>query len=114
MIDQYITSIELLTEKIKDNKDYPFSLPVVRNFRKINFDKSITFLTGENGTGKSTLLEAIAIKYGFNPEGGSTNFNFETKQTHSSLSDFIRLSKGIKKAKDNFFFESRKFLQSCF
>ncbi|MCB6437020.1 AAA family ATPase [Thomasclavelia ramosa] len=37
------------------------------------FDNPITFFVGENGTGKSTLLEAIAIKYGFNPEGG----NFE-------------------------------------
>jgi len=35
---------------------------------------NVTFLIGENGTRKSTLLEAIAVEYGFNPEGGSKNF----------------------------------------
>lgn len=109
MLGQYIISAELVKEKIKDNKSYPFSLPVVKHFKKINFDKSITFLIGENGTGKSTLLESIAIQYGFNPEGGSMNFNFETKQTHSNLSDFIRIAKGIKKPKDNYFLRAESF-----
>ncbi|MDD5639492.1 MAG: AAA family ATPase [Candidatus Pacebacteria bacterium] len=107
--DQYIISVELLKEKIKDNKSYPFSLPVVSHFKKIEFDKFITFLVGENGTGKSTLLEAIAVQYGFNGEGGSKNFNFKTRQTHSILSEFIRITKGIKKPKDNYFLRAESF-----
>ena len=59
LLNQYIISIELMKEKIKDNKSYPFSLPIVKNFKKIDFDKSITFLTGENGTGKSTFLNIL-------------------------------------------------------
>jgi len=109
MLDQYIISVELIKEKIKDNKGYPFSLPIVKNLKKIDFDKAITFLIGENGTGKSTLLEAIAVQYGFNPEGGSMNFNFETKQTHSSLSNSIRIIKGVKKPKDNYFLRAESF-----
>ena len=50
-----------------DDSSYPFSLPVVRNLDRLKLESNVTFLVGENGTGKSTLLEAIAINYGFNP-----------------------------------------------
>ncbi|EKB7625530.1 AAA family ATPase, partial [Enterococcus faecalis] len=43
----------------------------LNKFNSLNFKKPITFFSGENGTGKSTLLEAIAVNWGFNPEGGS-------------------------------------------
>lgn len=66
---QYILSATLLKETIQNNNIYPFHLPVVRFLDKINFHPKVTFLVGENGTGKSTLIEAIAIQYGFNPEG---------------------------------------------
>ena len=46
---------------------------------------------GENGTGKSTLLEAVAVACGFNPEGGSRNFNFSTNATHSELHKCLRV-----------------------
>ena len=62
----------------------------------------MTFFVGENGTGKSTLLEAIAVAYGFNAEGGSRNFNFATNQTHSELWEHLTLGK-IGFAKDGFF-----------
>ncbi len=52
----------------------------------------VTFLVGENGTGKSTLVEAIAVAAGFNPEGGSQNFRFATRATESSLSDSLVLT----------------------
>jgi len=106
---EYITSVELLKEKIKDNKSYPFSLPIVKNFKKIEFDGPVTFLVGENGTGKSTLLEAIAVQYGFNPEGGSRNFNFETRKTHSVLGDYVRIIKGTRKPKDDYFLRAESF-----
>ena len=51
----------------------------------LEFDRPVTFLVGENGTGKSTLLEGAAVACGFNPEGGSRNFNFSTRATHSEL-----------------------------
>ena len=107
--DQYILSFELLREKINDFKEYPFNLPVIRHLNRIELHKKATFFIGENGTGKSTLLEALAVNYGFNPEGGSKNFNFSTQSTHSSLSDFLRISKGIKKPKDGYFLRAESF-----
>ena len=88
-----------IQESIKKRRGYPYELPVVQFLEKLEFARSATFFVGENGTGKSTLLEAIAVQYGFNPEGGSRNFNFETRPTHSQLEKSIRLSKGYKKPK---------------
>ena len=57
---------------------------------------------GTNGMGKSTLLEAIAVAYGFNAEGGTKNFNFSTNKTHSELWEHLTLIKRDY-AKDGFF-----------
>lgn len=46
----------------------------------------------------SILLEAIAVAWGFNPEGGTKNYNFSTYDSHSDLHDAIRLVKGYRKA----------------
>lgn len=84
---------------------YLKGIPAVRYLmekRKLNFTKNVTFLVGENGTGKSTLLEAIAVAYGFNAEGGTVNFNFSTNSTHSELYHNIRIGKKSY-AKDGFF-----------
>lgn len=77
--DLYLRQIELLREKINDFNNYPFSLPAVKYLDKLSFHPNVTFIIGENGTGKSTILEAIAIALGFNPEGGSKNFIFKQK-----------------------------------
>jgi len=53
------------------------------------FDRPVTFLVGENGTGKSTLLEGAAVACGFNPEGGTRNFSFSTRDTHSVLGEYL-------------------------
>jgi len=109
MKDHYIISVELVDESIKKRRGYPYELPVVQFLEKLEFARSATFFVGENGTGKSTLLEAIAVQYGFNPEGGSRNFNFETRPTHSKLEKSIRLSKGYKKPKDDYFMRAESF-----
>ena len=101
--EQYIISFELLKERIVSFENYPFNLPVIQHLDKIELHENVTFFIGENGTGKSTLLEALAIQYGLNPEGGSKNFNFTTRDTHSNLSDLIRVSKGTNKPKDSYF-----------
>lgn len=68
----------------------------------LNFDRPVTFLVGENGTGKSTLLEAVAAAWGFNPEGGTRNFRFSTEATHSALWKSLTLTRrGF--ARDGFF-----------
>ena len=88
---------------------YPFCLPVVRNLTELHLNQPVTFFVGENGTGKSTILEAIAVNFGFNAEGGSRNFNFSTEATHSDLHKAITLAKGLLNLKDGYFLRAESF-----
>ncbi len=84
-------------------------IPAIRTLTELKLTRPITFFAGENGSGKSTLLEAIAAAYGFNPEGGSKNFNFSTQESHSRLFDRLRLIKGVPYARDGFFLRAESF-----
>lgn len=108
-INGYIRSVSLIRETIPSYLEYPFSLPAVKNLPELKLHPKVTFLVGENGTGKSTLLEAIAVAFGFNPEGGTKNFRFSSRDTHSCLSSHIHLSKGVIRPKDGFFFRAESF-----
>ena len=108
-IEQYIRSVELKREMIPTFQSYPFSIPAIKELFQLPFHPKVTFLVGENGSGKSTLLEAVAVAYGFNPEGGTRNFNFATKETHSALNAYIRLVKGTRRPGDGFFFRAESF-----
>ena len=66
-------------------------------------------LVGTNGSGKSTFLEAIAIVYGFNPEGGTKNYSFSTYDSHSELCEAMRIGRGYRKAKWGYFFRAESF-----
>ena len=55
-----------------DPDSYLHEIEALHGVNSISFEKPVTFFVGENGTGKSTLLEAIASAYGMNPEGGGT------------------------------------------
>lgn len=105
----YIRSFELQKDKLPHKKEYPYNLPVVQYLDNINLHEKVTFFVGENGTGKSTLLEALAVGYGFNAEGGSKNFNFSTYESHSSLSQALKLIKGIHFPKDGFFLRAESY-----
>lgn len=105
----FISQVAFLQEKMEDTSVYPFSLPVFQWLDVLDLDADVVFFVWENGTGKSTLLEAIAVQYGFNPEGGSKNFHFSTRDTHSILHECIRISKGITAPKDGYFFRSESY-----
>ena len=107
--ENFIISFELLKEKIEDENIYPYNLPIVQNIEKLMLHKNVTFIIGENGTGKSTLLEAVATQYWLNPEWWSQNISFSTETTHSSLSEIIRIAKGFRKAKDSYFLRAESF-----
>lgn len=107
--EHYLRSIKIVRDEIDCFNQYPFSLPIFRNLDCLEFHPQVTFLIGENGTGKSTLLEAIAIAWGFNPEGGTRNFTFSTRNSHSELHEYIRLIRGTKKPKDGFFLRAESF-----
>ncbi len=110
---QYINYFEILGEKAADKNSYPFNIPALKNISKIELHPNVTFIIGENGTGKSTLLEALAVKYGFNAEGGSKNFSFSTQRTDSPLSDCIRIGRGISTPKDGFFLRAESFYNAA-
>ena len=103
MAEHYVLSVKLRRDKVGSFSEYPFSLPVVRDLDVLELHPSVTFLVGENGSGKSTLLEAIAVAWGFNPEGGTKNFRFGTRVSHSALHEYLRLVKGVKRPRDGFF-----------
>lgn len=101
----------ILLNRDVEKGSYLRSLPAVKYLmknRQLVFDRDVTFLVGENGTGKSTLLEAIAVAYGFNAEGGSRNFNFSTNNTHSELYKHLTVSKS-KIPRDGFFLRAESF-----
>ena len=82
----YISAVSL-TRPIEEDR-YLLEIPAIRSLAQgvpLAFTRPVTFFVGENGTGKSTLLEAIAAAYGFNPEGGTRNFRFSTSASHSAL-----------------------------
>lgn len=104
----FIKKILLERDKIDDFNKYPFNIEVVKKFDSLVIDSPVTFLVGENGIGKSTFIEAIAIAVGLNPEGGSQNFNFKTSDTHSELADYLRVLM-YDKPKTRFFLRAESF-----
>lgn len=109
MDQRYIRSISL--GKTTRKNDYFFKLGAVRALMNndIELNDTVTYFVGENGTGKSTLLEAIAVNFGFNPEGGTLNFSFSTYDSHSELYSLIKLTKGYLRPKDGFFLRAESF-----
>lgn len=105
----YIGSVRLSSPVDEDS--YLHRLMVVRHLqqmKELHFRRSVTFLVGENGTGKSTLLEAIAVAFGFNAEGGTRNCNFSTSATHSDLYRHLTISRSAY-PKDGFFLRAESF-----
>ena len=91
---------------------YLRSLAVIKSLQamdRLRITRPVTFLVGENGIGKSTLIEAIAVHQGFNPEGGTVNFNFATENSHSELHRYLRIQKGTGIRRDGFFLRAESF-----
>ena len=90
---------------------YLNALPTVRWLmagHRLDCSAGVTFLVGENGTGKSTLIEAIAVACGFNAEGGTRNFHFSTSDTHSELGELLTVSRSAY-PRDGFFLRAESF-----
>jgi predicted ATPase len=106
---QFLSQVSLNRDTIDSFDRYPFNLPSVRHLDQLNIDARLTVFVGENGSGKSTLLEAMAVSLGFNPEGGSRNFGFRTRESHSPLHRHLRLVKGYRQPRDGFFLRAESF-----
>jgi predicted ATPase len=109
MNTQFVRSVSLRRDKVPSFDQYPFCLPAVRTLEQIDLHPKVTFFVGENGSGKSTVLEAIAVSLGFNAEGGSKNFNFGTRRSHSVLNEYLRIAKGVKHPRIGFFLRAESF-----
>ncbi len=105
----FLLDLQLLRDRVPSFASYPFCLPAVRQLQTLAFHPRVTFLVGENGSGKSTLLEAIAVACDLNPEGGSRNFNFATRASHSGLDRFLRLARSPRLPRDSFFLRAESF-----
>ncbi len=104
----YLKKVSYLPNQVPDSSIYPFDIPWLENFRFLDFSSNITFFVGENGTGKSTLLEAIADQCEFNTAGGGRNSYVEVDQAESALGEYIRLSWSPKVTK-GFFLRAETF-----
>ncbi len=107
---QLLMSAQLMRESVPSFRSYPFCLPAIKELRDIDLNAPVIFFVGENGTGKSTLLEAIAVAWGFNAEGGSKNFDFSTRDSHSELHELLRLNRHpLRRATDGYFLRAESF-----
>jgi predicted ATPase len=98
----FLKRLTLLPERLQTD-GYPFNLPILEEGKlELTFDRPITFFVGDNGTGKSTLLEAIAKHCGFNLAGGDRNHSFQSGAMDMPLASALRLS-WLPKVTDGFF-----------
>lgn len=71
----YLKRVWLDEEQVPNRRDYPFCLPLFRDAGfELSFERPVTIIVGENGTGKSTLLEGIAVLAGFDEAGGGPGY----------------------------------------
>jgi predicted ATPase len=109
MLEPFVRSLELLRDRIDDADAYPFSIPAIAGLTTLELDPQVTLVCGANASGKSTLVEAIAVACGLNPEGGSRNFAFETRGSHSTLGDALRLTRGARRPRTDFFLRAESY-----
>jgi predicted ATPase len=105
----FVRAAELRRDRVASFDAYPFNLPVVRQLVRLEFHAPVTVFVGENGIGKSTLLEALAVAAGFNPEGGGRNFAFGTRASHSELHTCLRLVRAPSRPRDGYFLRAESF-----
>lgn len=104
----YLSSVSIEPEA---NKNYPFNLQIFKNGLSINFKSPITFILGENGSGKSTFLESLSYNIGFNVLGGNKNHAYKNED----IFDNLKLAEKMKlkwnlKTNNGFFFRAESFL----
>ena len=109
----YLKRIWLEPSRITDREAYPFCLPLLRDDFELNFDRAITNIVGENGTGKSTLLEGIAVLAGYDEAGGGKGYmpvdhSRALEKMGGTLSKALRAS-WLPKITNGWFFRAESF-----
>jgi len=115
-----LTRITLLRDMVVQSSAYPFDIPVIAALDTLDVRERVLFFVGENGSGKSTFLEALAIACGFGPEGGSRNlrppsrvsadrFQDDAEAPVRRLANALRLSWTERRQHDGFFLRAETF-----
>ncbi len=107
----YLQEVSIRPGGDSDAEEYPYNIPAVRHLGRIKFHPDITFFVGENGAGKSTVLEAIAVALGFSAEGGTRNFKIQTTpaESVSPLHRSINLVRSFRRPEDGYFLRAESF-----
>lgn len=93
----YLKEAYFNTDLPHDSTEYPFSVPAIRHLKSLTFSADVTCFTGENGMGKSTLLEALALAYGCKPE------TFPVLEQASALHRHLQIGENYRRPDEVFF-----------
>ena len=104
----YLKKVSINWDKVETKRTYPFNVPAISNLKSLDLDHNVVFIIGENGTGKSTLLEAIACKSGFAVGGGGRNNNLGLTDPSLALASVMTLS-WMPKITSGFFLRAETF-----
>ena len=109
----YLRRVWLDREKAADAEAYPFCLPFLQKEFDLGFDRAITIIVGENGTGKSTLLEGVAVLAGYDEAGGGKGYmpvdhSTAIEAMGGQLSSALRAS-WLPKVTNGWFFRAESF-----
>ena len=105
----YLQQVSLRPDAGLDFEVYPHNIPSVREMGRLEFHPDVTFFVGENGAGKSTVLEAIALALGYAPEGGTRDVQLNTVDSVSPLHQSLRLGRSFGKPRDGYFLRAESF-----
>lgn len=105
----YLQRVSLKAGNDADAQAYPYNIPAVRDIGKLRFHQDVTFFVGENGAGKSTVLEALALALGFGPEGGTRHVQRSTTESTSGLHRSLRLVRSFRRPTDGYFLRAESF-----
>ena len=109
----YLKRLWLDASRVDDREAYPFCLPFLHDEFSLSFDRAVTTIVGENGTGKSTLLEGIAALAGYDEAGGGKGYmpvdhSRAVERMGGSLSSALRAA-WLPKITKGWFFRAESF-----
>src|SRR5271168_1725162 len=109
----YLRRVWIEPTLVPDRDAYPFSLPFLQDDFSLSFDRAVTIIVGENGTGKSTLLEGIGVLAGYDEAGGGKGYapvdhSSAVEKMGGQLSSALRAS-WLPKITNGWFFRAESF-----
>ncbi len=106
----YLRGVEVNPKGVRDWEAFPFNIPAVRGMGGIDFGQPVTILAGENGSGKSTILEGIAELAGMNPTGGSKGMRVDRADDgRAPIAWGMKLRRGPVREMDGFFLRAESY-----